>query len=275
MNYASLKTEGINPETANIDKASSLEIARLINEQDKTVAYAVEKALPQVAEGIDSLAAVLKNGGRIFYVGAGTSGRLGVLDASECPPTYGVSAETVVGIIAGGNDAAFKSIEDAEDDPDNLVKQLKEHDFCEKDACVGISASGTAACVIYALDYARSLGAATVAVSNNLNTPLREHSDITIAAEVGPEVIKGSTRMKAGTAQKMVLNMLSTGAMIKFGRTRGNLMAFMVPSNIKLVDRAIRMICESTGCDAELAKKMLEKHNNVIAYAIDEINDVK
>lgn len=275
MNYASLKTEGINPETANIDKVSSLEIAHLINEQDKTVAYAVEKALPQVAEGIDSLAAVLKNGGRIFYIGAGTSGRLGVLDASECPPTYGVSAETVIGIIAGGPDAAFKSIEDAEDDPNNIVKQLKERDFCGKDACVGISASGTAACVINALDYARSLNAATIAVSNNINTPLREHSDITIAAEVGPEVIKGSTRMKAGTAQKMILNMLSTGAMIKFGRTRGNLMAFMIPSNKKLVARAIQMVCEATGCDSGLAEKMLEKHNNVIAYAIDEINESK
>lgn len=272
MDYAALKTEGYNPKTANIDKVSSLEIAELINEQDKTVAFAVEKALPQVAEGIDCLAAVLKKGGRIFYVGAGTSGRLGVLDASECPPTYGVSRETVVGLIAGGYEAAFRSIEDAEDDPDSLVKQLEEHSFDANDVCVGISASGTAPCVIAALDYARSKGAATVAVSNNINTPLRAHSDITIVAEVGPEVIKGSTRMKAGTAQKMILNMLSTGAMVKFGRTRGNLMAFMVPSNIKLVDRAVRMVCESTGADRELAEKMLEKHGNVIAYAIDEIN---
>ncbi len=275
MDYSSLKTEGLNQQTANIDKASSLEIARLINEQDKTVAYAVEKALPQVAEGIDCLTNVLKNDGRIFYVGAGTSGRLGVLDASECPPTYGVSADTVIGIIAGGEKAAFKSIEDAEDNPLSLVEQMQGHNFCQKDVCVGISASGTAPCVIAALDYARSLGAATVAISNNVNTPLREHSATTIVAEVGPEVIKGSTRMKAGTAQKMILNMLSTGSMIKFGRTRGNLMAFMIPSNMKLIDRAIRMICESTDADRDTAAKMLEKHNNVIAYAIDEINEAK
>ena len=177
-----------------------------------------------------------------------------------------------MGFIAGGYEAAFRSIEDAEDAPDSLVKQLKEHSFDTNDVCVGISASGTATCVIAALDYAHSKGAATVAVSNNINTPLRAHSDITIVAEVGPEVIKGSTRMKAGTAQKMILNILSTGAMVKFGRTRGNLMAFMVPSNIKLVDRAVRMVCESTGADRELAEKMLEKHGNVIAYAIDEIN---
>lgn len=270
-NYNSLKTESRCDQSFNIDKMNSLEIAKIINEQDKTVAYAVESALPAVALGIDCLASALKNGGRIFYVGAGTSGRLGVLDASECPPTYGVSPETVVGIIAGGKDAAFESIEDAEDMDESLVRQMKENGFSGKDVCVGISASGTAPCVIGALDYAKTLGAATICVSNNSNSPLIPHSDISIIAEVGGEVIQGSTRMKAGTAQKMILNMLSTGAMVRFGRTRGNIMAFMVPSNRKLIARAEQMIMDKTGCTRETASQALEKHNNVVAYAIDEI----
>ncbi|MEG2003697.1 MAG: N-acetylmuramic acid 6-phosphate etherase [Clostridia bacterium] len=273
MDYTKLKTEAICEKSKNIDKMSSFDIAKIINEQDKTVAFAVEKSLADVAKGIDCLADVLKNGGRIFYVGAGTSGRLGVLDASECPPTFGVSAETVVGIIAGGNAAAFKSIEDAEDLNDSIINQLKNVSFSKNDACVGISASGTAECVIGALDYARSIGAKTLAVSNNTNSPLIDHSDITIIAEVGGEVIKGSTRMKAGTAQKMIINMLSTGAMVKFGRTRGNLMAFMTPSNKKLVARAEKMIMDKTNCDEKTAHQKLAQHNNVVAYAIDDIEN--
>lgn len=270
-NFKSFSTESMLEESKNIDKMSTLEMAELINNQDKTVAFAVEKALPEVAKGIDILSECLKKGGRVFYCGAGTSGRLGVLDASECPPTYGVSADTVQGIIAGGPEAAFKSLEYAEDDDNSIVIQLKERNFSCPDVCVGISASGSARCVQNALVYARSIGCATVAVSNNANSPLKPLSDVAIIAVVGPEVIKGSTRMKAGTSQKMILNMLSTGAMVKFGRTFGNLMAYMVPSNIKLVDRAIRMICEETGCSEETASAELEKNNNIIADAIRSI----
>ncbi|MDL2287499.1 N-acetylmuramic acid 6-phosphate etherase [Eubacteriales bacterium OttesenSCG-928-G02] len=269
--YKSLKTESYLEKSRNIDKMSSFEIAKIINEEDKTVAYAVEKALDKIAEGIDCIAASLKNNGRIFYAGAGTSGRLGVLDASECPPTYGVTSDRVVGLIAGGKEAAYSSMELAEDDDNSIVSQLKEYNFNKDDICIGISASGSAACVKGAFKYAKEIGASTIAVTNNSNSPLIGLADIIIAAEVGPEVITGSTRMKAGTAQKMIINMLSTGAMIKYGRTRGNYMAYMVPSNIKLVDRAIRMISDKTGCDYETAKAALEKHNKNIAAAIDDI----
>lgn len=274
-NFASLRTESTNQQTKDIDKLDALGIAKAINEQDKTVAEAVEQALPQVAEGIELYADILKNGGRVFYVGAGTSGRLGVLDASECPPTYGVSAETVQGIIAGGKDAAFDSIEDAEDDPESIVRQLKAKDFNEKDLCIGLSASGSAMCVQGAMKYARSIGAKTMCVSCNADSALIPLSDVAIIAVVGAEVINGSTRMKAGTAQKMILNMLSTGGMIRTGRVRGNYMAYMVPSNKKLVDRAIRIICSETGCESETAKEYLEKHEYSIADAIDDINSIK
>lgn len=273
--FASLRTESTNEQTKNIDKLDSLGIAKAINRQDKTVADAVELALPQVAEGIDLYAKVLSEGGRVFYVGAGTSGRLGVLDASECPPTYGVSPETVQGIIAGGKDAAFDSIEDAEDDPQSIIKQLKAKDFSGKDLCIGLSASGSAACVQNALIYARSIGAATMCVSCNSDSALIPLSDVAIIAVVGAEVINGSTRMKAGTAQKMILNMLSTGGMIRTGRVRGNYMAYMVPSNKKLVDRAIRIICVETGCEYSEAEEYLKKHNYAIADAIDDINSKK
>lgn len=273
--FASLRTESTNQQTKDIDKLDALGIAKAINEQDKTVADAVEKALPEVAKGIELYAEILKNGGRVFYVGAGTSGRLGVLDASECPPTYGVSPETVQGIIAGGKDAAFDSVEDAEDDPESIVRQLKAKNFCEKDICIGLSASGSATCVQGAMKYARSIGAKTICVSCNADSALIPLSDVAIIAVVGAEVINGSTRMKAGTAQKMILNMLSTGGMIRTGRVRGNYMAYMVPSNKKLVDRAIRIICSETGCESEKAQEYLKKHEYSIADAIDDINSSK
>lgn len=269
--FNSLKTESYNEKTANIDKMSALEIVKCINEEDKTVAFAVEKALNEIAAAVEVLADALKNGGRIFYVGAGTSGRLGVLDASECPPTYGVSADTVQGVLAGGPKAAFYSIEDAEDDFESIVNQLKEKEFCEKDVLVAISASGSANCVKGAIEFAKQLGSRTICISCNKNSDLIPMCELAIIAEVGPEVINGSTRMKAGTAQKMILNMLSTGAMVRFGRVRGNYMAYMIPSNKKLVDRAIRIISAKTGVSLEKAKEELEKANNVIADAIDNI----
>lgn len=269
--YSKLTTEGFNEKTANIDKMSALEIAQTINEEDKKVAYAVEKALPQIAEGIETLANALKAGGHIYYCGAGTSGRLGVLDASECVPTFGVSPETVVGLMAGGVEALYASREFAEDDFESIVTEMRKRRFDARDVLIAISASGSANCVKGAIRYARECGAYTICVSCNPNSDLVPMVDIPIVAEVGPEVINGSTRMKAGTAQKMILNMLSTGAMVRFGRVRGNYMAYMVPSNIKLVDRAIRMICQKTGCDRDRAAAELEKANNCIADAMDAI----
>ena len=269
--YSKLTTEGFNEKTANIDKMSALEIAQAINEEDKKVAYAVEKALPQIAEGIETLANALKAGGHIYYCGAGTSGRLGVLDASECVPTFGVSPETVVGLMAGGVEALYASREFAEDDFESIVTEMRKRRFDARDVLIAISASGSANCVKGAIRYARECGAYTICVSCNPNSDLVPMVDIPIVAEVGPEVINGSTRMKAGTAQKMILNMLSTGAMVRFGRVRGNYMAYMVPSNIKLVDRAIRMICQKTGCDRERAEAELKKAQNCIADAMDAI----
>ena len=221
IDFSGLKTEAVNNNTANIDKMSSLEIVKCINDEDKTVAFAVEKALREIAAGVDILADALYDGGRIFYVGAGTSGRLGVLDASECPPTYGVSSEVVQGVLAGGRAAAFDSVEDAEDDFESIAKQLREKGFCSKDVLVAISASGSANCVMGAIDLAKKAGSHTIAVTCNRNSGLIPMCELAIVAEVGPEVINGSTRMKAGTAQKMILNMLSTAAMIRFGRVRG------------------------------------------------------
>lgn len=269
--YSKLTTEGFNENTANIDKMSPLEIAKAINEEDKKVAFAVEKALPQIAEGIETIANALKAGGHIYYCGAGTSGRLGVLDASECVPTFGVSADTVVGLMAGGVEALYASREFAEDDFESIVSEMQKRRFDARDVLIAISASGSANCVKGAIRYARECGAYTICVSCNPNSDLVPMVDVPIVAEVGPEVINGSTRMKAGTAQKMILNMLSTGAMVRFGRVRGNYMAYMVPSNKKLVDRAIRMICQKTGCDRERAALELEKANNCIADAMDAI----
>ena len=271
--FSKLTTESFNEKTANIDKMTALEIAQIINEEDKKVAFAVEQALPQIANAIDVMADSLKIGGHIYYSGAGTSGRLGVLDASECLPTYGVSEETIVGLMAGGYEALYSSREFAEDDFDSIVKEMKVRNFNEKDVLVAISASGSANCVKGAINYAKECNAHTVCISCNPNSDLVPMVEIPIVAEVGPEVINGSTRMKAGTAQKMILNMLSTGAMIRYGRVRGNYMAYMVPSNIKLVDRAIRMICQKTGCDKERAEIELKKANNCIADAMDAIEN--
>ncbi len=269
--FSKLTTESFNTNTANIDKMNALEIARAINDEDKKVAFAVEKALPEIAKAIDIMADALKSGGHIYYCGAGTSGRLGVLDASECVPTYGVSEDTVVGLMAGGTEAIYASREFAEDEFDSVSSQMKERNFNSADILVAISASGSANCVKGAIDYAKECGAVTMCVSCNPNSDLIPMVDLPIIAEVGPEVINGSTRMKAGTAQKMILNMLSTGAMIRYGRVRGNYMAYMIPNNKKLVDRAIRMICDKTGCTRDIAEKELIKADYCIADAMDAI----
>jgi len=269
--FSALTTERRNLASEQIDRMSAAEIAACINQEDKTVAFAVEKCLPQIAECIDLMADALYAGGRIFYCGAGTSGRLGVVDAAEIPPTYGLYGK-VIGLMAGGYSALINPAEDAEDSFDSLVSIMKEeHGYCEKDMLIAISASGSANCVKGALQYARELGTKTACISCNQNSDLIPLSDLAIIAEVGPEVINGSTRMKAGTAQKMILNMLSTGAMVRYGRVRGNYMAYMIPSNKKLVARAIRMICQKTGCTPEIAEEELKKANNIIADAMDAI----
>ena len=270
-NYSSLKTEARNEKSKNLDKLSSIEIVKIINDEDKTIAYAVEKVIPQIAEASDLIANQIKNGGRLFYTGAGTSGRLGILDASECPPTYGVPFEMIQGLIAGGYTATYKSVEDAEDNPDSIVEQMKQRNFNENDVCFGLSASGTAPCVISTLEYAKSLGAKTIALSCNEDSLIAKIADIAITPIVGPEVVSGSTRMKAGTAQKLVLNMVSTTVMVLLGKVKGNLMVCMKPSNKKLVDRAVRTIISETDCDYSLALKTLEEVNFDIVKAIDKI----
>ncbi len=271
--YSVLTTEGNNEKSKNIDKMSSLEIAALINSEDKTVPLAVEKAIPEIAAVIDICADAIKNGGRVFYVGAGTSGRLGVLDASECPPTYGTSPEIVQGIIAGGREAAFRAIEKAEDDTNSVIIQLKEASFCEKDVCIGLSASGSAPCVKGALQYAKELGAKTASIACNVNPAAAEFADVSIVAVVGPEVVSGSTRMKAGTAQKLILNMISTGAMVRIGRVIGNYLAYMRPTNKKLLDRAARIVMSQTDCEYEMAVKAVQASNGQIIDAIDSVKE--
>ncbi len=271
MDYNSLKTEQINQNSLHIDEMATIDMVKLINEEDKKVALAVEKAAESLAKAIDITAERLKNGGRLFYVGAGTSGRLGILDASECPPTYGTPYELVQGVIAGGNDAAFRAAEGAEDSGEAMVAQLKERGFCGKDVCVGISASGSAPCIHGALSYARQLGAATISVQCNENSTAIPLSDVAVVAVVGPEVISGSTRMKAGTATKLILNTLSTGVMVKLGRVKGNQMIYMRPTNKKLADRAVRIIMEQTGKSYEESNAALAAAGGSISTAIDAL----
>jgi N-acetylmuramic acid 6-phosphate etherase len=251
-------TEQRNEASLDIDAKSSLEIVSIINTEDKKVPLAVEKILPEIAALVDDIAAAFKNGGRLFYIGAGTSGRLGILDASECPPTYGVEPEMVQGLIAGGREALTSSVESAEDRAGEGVKELKTLGFNNKDVLVGITASGQAPYVLGALEYALSLGAVTGAISCNANSKTFEYARHRLYADVGPEVVTGSTRMKSGTAQKLILNMLTTASMIRMGKVYKNLMVDLRPVNHKLILRSIRLIREITGCSEEKAREALE-----------------
>lgn len=271
MKYSELTTEKTNERSRHLDKMTTAEIMRVINDEDKTVPLAVERELDDITAAVDMIAARLAAGGRLVYIGAGTSGRLGVIDATECPPTYGVSPELIQGVLAGGRDAMFRSSEGMEDVEENAAVDLSAVGFCEKDVCMAISASGSAAYCRGALKYARSLGAGTVALSCNKNGAMNALADISIAVVVGPEVVSGSTRMKAGTAQKLVLNMISTGVMIRLGRVYDNHMVYMNPSNIKLRARAIRIICEETDADEAEAERALVSGNGNIAEAIGAI----
>lgn len=269
--YDAYFTEQRNEASYNIDKMSAREIAQVINNEDKRVADAVETQLDAIAAAIDGIAARLRDGGRLIYIGAGTSGRLGVIDATECPPTYGVSPELIQGVLAGGRDAMFRSSEGMEDRADAAVADLKAVGFSQKDVCFGISASGSAEYVLSALRYAHSLGALTVSLSCHDASLSAREADIAITPVVGPEVIAGSTRMKAATAQKMVLTMVSTGVMVKLGRVHHNLMVCMNPSNRKLWNRAIRIICTESGVSAGEAERALRENDNNIRQAIEAL----
>lgn len=265
---SSLSTEQINAQTVNIDTLSSLELVTLMNAQDASVLSAVKQALPQIAKAIDGITARLKQGGRLFYIGAGTSGRLGVLDASECPPTFNVSPELVIGIIAGGDSALRHSSESCEDSITGGKDDLAARGLRGEDAVVAISASGYAPYCRSALEYARSIGALAISLSCNTPAPFSSLADIAIEAPTGPEVLSGSTRLKAGTATKMILNMLSTGTMIRLGKTYQNLMVDVRATNAKLRERALRITVSATGVSREEAAEALNAAGGHVKTAI-------
>ena len=262
-NYDALKTEGRNPNTMNIDKVSTLEAMRLMNEENKRVPEAIDTQLEQIAKAVDLIAAAMERGGHLIYVGAGTSGRLGIIDASECPPTFGVDHQLVRGIIAGGDGAMFRAVENAEDNEEWGKRAIDEDGVQPGDVVVGISAAGRAPFVLGALKRAREIGATPIGVTCNPDSLFVPLCDVTIAPYVGPEVISGSTRLKAGTAQKLVLNMLSTGAMIRTGKVYSNLMINVKPTNEKLWERATRIIMQIADIDHDRAAELLKKHGSI------------
>ena len=265
---STLITEQRNPNSMHVDSLSALEIVQLMNDEDKQVPLAIEKCLPQIAQAVECIVAAFQQGGRLVYIGAGTSGRLGVLDASECPPTFGVSPEMVKGIIAGGERALRHPIEGAEDSKAQAVVDLQTIHFSSKDVLVGIAASGRTPYVIGALEYAKSLGSVTVSIASNPNSAMANIVDIAIDTVVGPEVLTGSSRLKSGTAQKLVLNMLTTASMILMGKCYQNLMVDVQASNEKLKARAIRIVMQATDCDKALAEETLKQADQNAKLAI-------
>ncbi|OOF45898.1 N-acetylmuramic acid 6-phosphate etherase [Rodentibacter trehalosifermentans] len=254
---STLITEQRNPHSMNIDQLSPLEIVSLMNEEDKQVPLAIERVLPQIAQGVKAIVRAFQRGGRLIYIGAGTSGRLGVLDASECPPTFGVSGEMVKGIIAGGERAIRHPVEGAEDSQTAAVEDLRAINFSEQDVLVGIAASGRTPYVLGALNYAKELGASTISIASNPNSVMAQVADIAIDTVVGAEVLTGSSRLKSGTAQKLVLNMLSTASMILMGKCYENLMVDVQASNEKLKARAVRIVMQATDCNEATAEQTL------------------
>ena len=265
---STLITEQRNPNSMHVDSLSALEIVQLMNDEDKQVPLAIEKCLPQIAQAVECIVAAFQQGGRLVYIGAGTSGRLGVLDASECPPTFGVSPEMVKGIIAGGERALRHPIEGAEDSKTQAVVDLQTIQFSSKDVLVGIAASGRTPYVIGALEYAKNLGSVTVSITSNPNSAMANIVDIAIDTIVGPEVLTGSSRLKSGTAQKLVLNMLTTASMILMGKCYQNLMVDVQASNEKLKARAIRIVMQATDCDKALAEETLKQADQNAKLAI-------
>jgi len=269
-NYDSLKTEGRNPRTMDIDKLSSLEMVRLINQENRAVEDGIDGALPEIAAAVDMISEAIENGGHVIYVGCGTSGRLGIVDASECPPTFGVDYDLFRGVIAGGKEAVFRATENAEDSEEKGMVAIEADGATSGDVVIGLSASGRAPFVIGALKKAKELGCKTIAVTCNPGSLMENHCDIAVSVYVGPEVISGSTRLKAGTAQKLILNMFSTCAMIKTGKVRSNLMVNVRPTNEKLVERATRIIMQLADVDREHAAELLERYGDV-PTALDAI----
>ncbi|PQQ28783.1 N-acetylmuramic acid 6-phosphate etherase [Photorhabdus luminescens] len=257
INLNNMVTESRNPASANIDTLPTLEMLKLINDEDKKVALAVEQTLPKIAETVDKIAEAFRQGGRLIYIGAGTSGRLGILDASECPPTYGAKPEQVVGLIAGGHQAILSAVENAEDNQQLGVNDLQALNFNAKDVLVGIAASGRTPYVLGAMAYAKSVGATVACISCNPESPMTQAADIAITPIVGPEIVTGSSRMKAGTAQKLILNMLTTGAMIRIGKVYSNLMVDVEATNAKLVERQKNIVMAATECNREQAEQAL------------------
>ena len=268
MDLAKLVTEERNPDTLDIDMLETQEILKKINSEDKKVPLAVEKEIPSIAKAVDAIAERLGRDGRLFYIGAGTSGRIGVLDASECPPTFGVDPEKVQGIIAGGDTAIRKSMEDVEDDAEQGKIDLIDKNLSPKDAVVGLAASGRTPYVLGAMEYARSIGALTIGVCCTPENLMKKYADIMIVPVVGPEVITGSTRMKAGTAQKLVLNMISTSVMIKLGKVYSNLMVDVRATNEKLVQRAKRIVRQATSAPDSIIEQTLGETGFNVKLAI-------
>jgi N-acetylmuramic acid 6-phosphate etherase len=266
--HENLTTEAANPDSADLDKLSSIELVRLINTEDAKIAAAVAEQTEVIAAAVDLIAASLADGGRLIYLGAGTSGRLGVLDASECPPTFNADSGQVLGLIAGGDGALRHAVEGAEDSAHLAAEELRKLRLSAKDVVVGIAASGTTPYVLGALDEARSVGAVTIGLTCNRDAPIAAHADICIAVVTGPEVLAGSTRMKAGTATKMVLNMLTTAAMVRLGKTYGNLMVDLRASNEKLVGRSLRILQTLSGLTPAEAKTALEASGGELKTAI-------
>jgi N-acetylmuramic acid 6-phosphate etherase len=268
IDLSSLATELRNPASTEIDTLDTVDLVSVINKEDRKVAAAVGEELPNIAAAVDAITSALRDGGRLVYVGAGTSGRLGVLDASECPPTFNTDPNMVIGLIAGGDHALRHPIEHVEDQPESGAKALQDIGLTGDDVVVGIAASGRTPFVLGAIEYARSVGATTIGLSNSPDSAIAAAADMAIAPVVGPEVITGSTRMKAGSAQKMVLNMLTTATMVKLGKTYGNLMVDVQPTNAKLRERAVRIVRESTGADDTAARDALERAAGDVKSAI-------
>ncbi len=261
-------TEQENPRSQNLSSQSTAEILQLMNDEDTLVAAAVRRVLADVAKAVDETVARLSAGGRLFYIGTGTSGRLGVLDASEIPPTFGVSTELVQGVIAGGYDACYRAVEASEDDANAGPADLQEREFAAGDVLVGIAASGRTPYTVGAVSYARSIGAFTIGLTCVPGSPITRTAELSIVPVVGPEVVTGSSRLKAGTAQKMVLNMLSTATMVRLGYVSGNRMSNLQARNIKLRERALRIVSAETGLDEEAAAKALDAAGTDLRVAL-------
>ncbi|MBN3215649.1 N-acetylmuramic acid 6-phosphate etherase [Pectobacterium polaris] len=268
LNLGKLVSETRNPATMALDQLSTLEMMHAFNQEDRKVPEAIAQVLPAIAEAVDLATASLQEGGRLIYLGAGTSGRLGVLDASECPPTFGVPHGLVIGLIAGGPGALLKAVEGAEDDPALGEADLKALNLTAADMVVGLAASGRTPYVIGALRYARDVGCRTAAISCNPHSPIAQEAQVAMSPVVGPEALTGSTRLKSGTAQKLVLNMISTGAMVKLGKVYQNLMVDVKATNVKLLDRACRIVVEATGAEREKAQQALVQADNEVKPAI-------